>query len=466
MLSSIALDRGQCLQQQLFDQMRDLICSGRLQSGTRMPSTRMLAETFDVSRNTVILTYDRLIAEGFLETRPAQGTFVVGPHRLRPGLALVAGTEMPQPVVAPKIWRPDPGLFPLLRWRALMRAALDDLGSGAAPVHPAGEPALRRAIAGWLSASRNIAVCPEQIVLTQSRQHALHLVSRLVLVPGQAVVLESPCEKMTEAAYREASADLAYVCVDADGLQVEHLPQRPVGLLHVSPESQRPLGALLAAGRRTALLDWARHWGAVVLEDNSHGELHYGPRQATPLIAMDQDDRVIMLGSFAAPLGPWLQLAYLVLPRRLIPACAEICDVIGGTPSRLEQLALAELMAGGGYARHVYRLTKIYAARRDALVSALRRHFGGEPAIWGLHCGLHLTWFPPSDAGPSGYIAHAARQSGLEAQSLPAEQGRAHAGTQAVMLGFGTLSETQIEQRIHRLAEVLATNSEMALSAD
>jgi GntR family transcriptional regulator/MocR family aminotransferase len=467
MLSSISLERDRCLQQQLFDQLQALICSGRLHAGTRMPSTRMLAEQFEISRNTVVLTYDRLTAEGLLESRPAQGTFVVGPPATQRGLAVVAGTEVgPKDEVSPKIWRPDPGLFPLVRWRVLMRTALDELGAGSAPLHPAGEPALRKAIAAWLSASRNVCVSPEQIVLTESRQHAVHIASRLAVHPGQRVVVESPCDDSIEATYRDASAEILHVPVDADGVRTDQLPRQKVALLHVSPERQRPLGSVLSAERRKSLLAWARQVDSLVLEDNSQGELHYGPRHAMPLIAQDRDERVLMIGSFAASLGPWLHLAYLVVPRRLTLAAASVCRIVGGAPSRMEQLALADLMESGGYARHVHRVTKIYAARRDALVQALHRHFGDDPMLWGQHAGLHLTWFPRVAANRSTLIAHTARHCGIDALSLSNDIGRVHAGSQAVMLGFGTLSETQIDQRVQRLAEMLAKHADMALSAD
>ena len=467
MLSAIALDRGQCLQQQIVDQLQELIRNGRLQAGMRMPSSRMLADQFAISRNTVVLAYDRLIAEGLLETRPAQGTFVVEQAAPAGRLAVVGGTDAEVASSPPlKVWRADPALFPLVRWRVLMRSALDSLGSGAARQHPAGEPALRKAVAAWLSASRAIAVSPEQIVLTESRQHAVHIASHLALEPGSRVVLEDPSEDLTVAAYQDAGAEIMRVAVDSQGLRTELLPEGNADLVHVTPEHQRLLGSPLSLERRRALLDWCKRAGAMVLEDDSPGELHYSSRHASPLILLDQDQRVMLIGSFATSLGPWLRMAYLVVPRRLSLAATSICQVVGGSPSRMEQIAMAELLQGGCYARHVHKVGKIYAARRDALVTALHRHFGGEQTMWGAHAGLHLAWFPGSEIGRPSVIAQSARQCGLEAIALPSAAGHSGLGAQAVMLGFGTLSESQIDQRVERLAASLTKYIEMAMSAD
>ena len=469
MMNLIQIDRGQCLQQQLYDQLQILIGSGRLANGTRMPSTRMLAEQFGVSRNTALLTYERLIAEGLLETRPAQGTFVVQPQTApaRPGLAVVSDNSTALADSTPLlVWRPDPGLFPLVRWRALMRNAIDSMGSGAGRRHPGGEPALRQAVAAWLSSSRGICVAPDQVILAESRQQALHIACHLTVRPGASVLLEDPCEAMTEATFEDQQAQITRIAVDFEGMCVDRLPRGGATLVHVSPEHQRPLGAHLAAHRRLALLSWAERTGTMVLEDDCQGELHYGTRPAPPLASLDQSGRVMMIGSFAPTLGPCVRMAYLVVPAAMAPAALAACQMTGGGPSRLEQIALAALMEDGWYARHVHRVAKIYATRRNAMVSALRRHLGEPPVIWGEQAGLHLAWFAPIAHGPAPLIARTARLCGLEATALPDAHRRTGHSARAVILGFGTLSETQIDQRINRLATTLAGAARHAQAAD
>jgi GntR family transcriptional regulator/MocR family aminotransferase len=542
LLIPLKLVRDQPLQQQLYDQLRTLIATARLQPGARMPSTRMMAEQFSISRITVLLTYERLIAEGYLQTMPAKGTFVargangcrgpvlndvepavrraaafgpapvkLGPLPARPGAAPAKlgpaparsglsseNLRAPSAVLRPppeldagkasrtqtrgqlvgehlvgehavweravgqhampdcpgagagsraehRVGRPDPALFPTARWRALLRAALDRFGSLMPPDHPAGSPALRAAIAGWLSASRGLAVAPDQVILVTGRQQALHIAERLLLRPGERVVLEDPGDHLAECIYADAGAMVVPVPVDCDGLCTDLLPDGKTALVHVTPEHQRPLGVLLSPARRTALLKWAEQAGAMVLEEDCDGEFRYGGMEAPPLMSLDQSDRVIHVGCFSTALGPWLTLGYMVVPRALIFPALAIRRLVDGSSSWLEHGALAEFMESGSYARHVHRLRKTYLARREALTGALRAHFGATDTLWGGGAGLHLAWHVPPALGPATAVAELARHCGLEAAAV------AHAPIQAVLLGFGTVSERQIETGVRQL---------------
>jgi GntR family transcriptional regulator/MocR family aminotransferase len=492
MLIPLTLARDQPLQQQLYDQLKGLIASARLRSGLRMPSTRVLAEQFAISRNTVLLTYERLVAEGYLETLPAKGTFVgrrpawrqaslvepQAPFEGSPcGGPPFEGTTFEGPgraapstevrVAEARVGRPDPSLFPAGRWRALMRGALDRLGAQLGSEHPAGSPALRNAIAGWLSTSRGLAVASDQVILVSGRQQALHIIARVALRRGMRAVVEDPCDANAAAALAGEAVELVRVPVDIDGLRTDCLPAGDVALVHVTPEHQRPLGVTLARGRRIALLAWAERIGALVLEEDCEGELRYGDMNVPSLMSLDTEGRVIMLGGFCTSLGPWLGLAYMVLPRRLIAGALAAQRLIDDSRRFLEETALTELLGSGGYARHLHRLGKAYASRRDALLTALRRHFGTPATTWGEHAGLHLAWFPPADTGSPGYLAALARRCGLEAAALPAETRGRLPQLQAVLLGFGALSEPQIASRVAQFAALAqATSPAVALSAD
>ncbi len=444
------------MQQQLFEQLRELIMSNRLRPGSRMPSSRMLAEQFAISRVTVLLTYERLIAEGFLDTRPSAGTFVA---EARAGHQVAAISPTPCerlatsfPMRETRVGLPDPSLFPTVRWRSLMRSGLDRMGAHRASEHPAGIPALREAIASWLSSSRGLVVAPEQVMVMRGRQQALHLVGHLAGSAGQRIVVEDPCDPNAAAALADPS-DLIRVPVDADGLRTDDLPDGPATLLYVTPEHQRPLGVALSHDRRIALLSWAEDSGAMVLEEDCEGELRYGAMSAPSLMSLDTGQRVILLGGFCASLGPWVDMAYLVLPRRLIAGALAARRLIDDSRSSLEQIALADFLAGGGYARHLHRLTKTYASRRDTLLRALRQ-VGGQDAVWGGQAGLHLVWFPRADIGAPSGLAALARHCGLEAATAPVGKSGTPLTT-ALLLGFGNLPERQIEPRIARFATLL-----------
>jgi GntR family transcriptional regulator/MocR family aminotransferase len=468
MLIPLKLVRDQRLQQQLFEQLRDLIVSNRLRPGSRMPSTRMLAEQFAISRVTVLLTYERLIAEGYLDTRPAAGTFVADP----PTWAQ-AGTHVPPtrqerlaawvPEPEARVGSPDPSLFPAGRWRSLMRAGLDRMGVQRGSEHPAGIPALRDAVARWLSTSRGLAVTAEQVMLVRGRQQALHVAAYLASHASHGtrrarVVVEDPCDPQASAALAIEPERLVRVPVDADGLCTHSLPEIAATLIHVTPEHQRPLGVTLSHERRLALLYWASRSGALILEEDCEGELRYGDMHARSLMSLDTAERVVLFGGFCVSLGPMLDMAYMALPRRLIAAGMAARRLIDDSRNSLEQMALAEFLDTGGYARHLHRLTKTYAARRDTLLATLRRELNDPVATLGYNAGLHLAWFPRPDIGSPEALAALARRCGIEA----AAQQLGPRGAQTVLLGFGLLSEHQIETRVARFGELarLGTRAE------
>jgi GntR family transcriptional regulator/MocR family aminotransferase len=324
---------------------------------------------------------------------------------------------------------------------------------------------LRAAIADWLATSRGLAVAPRQVILMNGRQQALHMVAHLALRPGARVVVEDPCDPDAAATLAGEAADLVRVPVDEDGLRVERLPAEGAALVHVTPEHQRPLGVRLSHARRLALLTWAARSGGLVLEEDCEGELRYGGLSVPPLMRLDTEDCVILLGGFGASLGPWLHLAYLVVPARLVAAALVIRRLIDDSSHCLEETALAGLLESGGYARHVHRLGKAYASRRDALLGALQQHFGAPPTTWGAQGGLHLAWFPPTDRGSAPYLASLARRCGLDAGTLPMETRQRLPHCQPVLLGFGTLPERQLASRVDQFAS-LAQSDAAALSAD
>jgi GntR family transcriptional regulator/MocR family aminotransferase len=326
---------------------------------------------------------------------------------------------------------------------------------------------LREAIATWLSTSRGLAVNADQVLVMKSRQQGLHLAAHLAAhVAGHRAahrtasgrsgrwaptVMEEPCDAQAAAVLASERGELIRVPVDADGLRTDRLPEGDAALIHVTPEHQRPLGVRLSRERRDALLAWADRAGALILEEDCEGELRYGDMNIPSLMSLDTSERVILLGGFSVSLGPWLDLAYMVLPRGVAAGAQAMRRLIDDSRSSLEQMALAEFLRGGGYARHLHRVTKAYASRRDTLLTALRRHLGGRSLVWGQQAGLHLAWFPPQDFGSASAIATLARGHGLDA---------AWAGDDVVLLGFGVPDEQRIETGVRDMAEHLLAGQE------
>jgi GntR family transcriptional regulator/MocR family aminotransferase len=460
------LVRDQPLQRQLYDQLRDLIASGRLAPGSRMPSTRMLAEQSAISRITVVLTYERLIAEGHLETMPAKGTFVS-----RPSLHQRTGLAERQAPFAPPVRQPrtgteagvghaDPSLFPAVRWRTLIRGALDRIVRQLGAELPDGSPALRGGIAAWLSTSRGLAVAPDQVVIVSGRQQALHVALQVALRPGARAVVEDPCDPLTAAALTRAGRRRD---PRPGGRQrtAHGAPARGTGGIAVcDARASAATRRVLAGERRAALLQWAVRADALVLEEDCDGDLRYDNVHAPSLMSLARQESVCLIGGFGASLGPWVTLAYMVIPHRLISQALAARALIDDSRHWLEETALAELLNSGGYARHVHRLDKAYAGRSAALVDALRRIRAFADLGRARRSSPRVV--SPGDIGPAAGVAGVARRCGLEAASSPAARGVAG---EEVLIGFGSLQERQAEPRVAELAGMLRATHPAALAA-
>lgn len=475
------------LQSQLFEQIRDLILRGRLRPGAPMMATRALSHQLGVSRNTVLLAYERLIAEGYLQSRAAVGTFVSfdlpedclrlndpvrrgeaqGRQADRHPVSFVGRAQM---VVNPKrhklaidfwVGRPDNRSFPLKAWR---RHVLRSLAAAGPELTEYGSPAglyeLRCAVAEYLGPARGITATPEQVIVVAGCQQALNIVARMFVRQGTPVVVESPCYQGAAYLFESYGARLLPVRVGPDGLDVAALPADPVGLAYVTPSHQYPLGVTLSLEGRLRLLEWAWRVGAYVVEDDYDSDFRYQGSPLTALKGLDTHGSVIYLGTFSKSIGAGLRVGYMVVPRELVEPATTVKALLDNGNPWLEQAALAEFIIGGGYANHLRRIRQTYLARRDCLIEALRHHFGDGIELAGLEGGMHLVWRLPADWMSAAELQAAAQSRGVGIYSLPSgaayEPRPSEYTDRTIMLGYSSLTERQIREGIARLADIVA----------
>ena len=429
--------------------MRGGILAGTLGPGARLPPSRHLAEELGVARQTVVLAYERLAAEGYVNARVGSGTFVADdlpdalpaspswrpPAEANGGAALsrrgaaIAATPisasgpagMAGALLAAGV--PAPELFPLAAWASatarVLRAMMpDQLGYP----DPQGLPALRVAIAGHLAATRGLLTAPAQIVVTSGTQQALRVAGELLLDPGDAAWVEDPGYIAGRGALQAAGARLVAVPSDADGLDVQAgIRACPnARLVLVAPSHATPLGGALPVGRRLALLDWASRAGAWVLEDDCDSEFRWEGKPLPPLASLDREGdrggRVIYCGTFSKTLAPALRLGFAVLPPGLVAAFVRARALGDRGPAALGQAVLADFMQAGRLAPHIRRMRTEYARRRDALLAAFAKHCPATTALTAPG-GLHLvcTLAPQID---EARVAAAARARGLSVTPL------------------------------------------------
>jgi GntR family transcriptional regulator/MocR family aminotransferase len=435
--------------------LRAAILGGRLGAGLRLPSSRSLADQLGVRRNAVVTAYEHLLSDGLAEARVGAGTYVAARVPRGPGAAT------PLPEGPPALGQ---GAFALGRTHA-DQALLNQFGrivrrqlAEADPVHfgygdPRGGEALRAAIAAHLAATRGIACDPGRILLTSGTQQGLRLCAEVLLQPGDALWMEDPGYPTARRIFEGMGARPVPVPVDAAGLDAAEGRRRAPGarLAYVTPSHQFPTGVTMSMERRIALLDWARETGAWVLEDDYDSEFRYAGPPLTALAGIDGDARVLYFGTFSKTLFAGLRIGYVVLPPALLGRVMAARRVGDRFPPTLLGGAVAELLAGGGFAAHVRRMRTRYRTARDLVAETLVRASGGLLRVAVPDHGLHLVALLPEGL-PAGTAATIQAEAGVEGWLL-SDTRMVQAGPDGFVLGFSGHGLPVLRRAAERLGE-------------
>lgn len=442
---------------QVYAQVRDAILDGRLQAGDALTPSRELAAELGVSRFTITEAYARLAAEGFVDGRGRGGTVVTSTMRAtppaRPATALqptAAAASMRRfdrdPTARARFdLRPgtvDPALFFVPAWRRCVTQAMRE-----PPSHygdPAGSPPLREALAGWIGRSRGVVTTPEEIIVTSGALHAVDLVTRVLIEPGDVVAIEDPGYQPAYELLRSLGTRVVGVPIDDEGLVVDAIPA-DARLVYVTPSHQFPLGVVLSHERRVQLLRWAGEHGAAVIEDDYDSQFRYDSRPLEPLQRLDPDGRVIYVGTMSKVLSPSLRIGFAVVPRSIADAVKTMRQAIDWCPPWPTDGALTRFITEGHLARHIDRATRVYRERHRAVQRALTSlavPVETSPST----AGLHITLLTDGDAGDDAVrrLQQATRAQEVLVASLPRCY-QAVPPRAGLLVGFGALPTDRVD---------------------
>jgi GntR family transcriptional regulator/MocR family aminotransferase len=344
-------------------------------------------------------------------------------------------------------------IFPFETWRRILlrkaRGALvREIDYGPA----AGTPALREAICTHLRRSRAVVCDPSQVIVVNGSQQGLDLVARVLVEPGDRVAIEDPQYQGTREVLRAAGAQLRPVPVDRDGLNPAQLPER-ASLVFVTPSHQFPTGAILPLARRLALIEWARRKNSVIVENDYDGEFHYEGGPLESLQGLDREGRIVYVGTFSRTVFPALRIGYLIVPKSLVAAFTMAKWLSDQHSATLEQQTLAEFITSGMYERHLRRLRRRNAARRQALLLAIHKYLGNRVEVTGEGSGAHIVLWPGRRVKEETVVAQAAsREVGVYGISHCFLKRPSRPG---LMLGYSTMNEEEIREGIRLLGEIL-----------
>lgn len=462
---------GESRQAALVRQLKAAILAGQLAPGDRLPASRALAATLGIARNTVLLAYQRLQAEGFI-AGDRRGTRVAAlpladVRRPAPAPAPVAGMlasracQLPRRSgdallpFAPGV--PDLNAFPWPAWRRQLQHAWGEVSARQLVHAPAGgEPALRAAIARFLRLRRGVDCSPEQVFVVAGGALALDACARLLADPGATAWLENPGYPAARSAFIAAGLKVVAVPVDRDGMaaDAERWQVQPPRLIYLTPAHQYPLGAVLSLERRLDLLQRAAPGQCWIIEDDYDSEFDHARPGQRPLPALQglvADAPVIYIGTFSKLLYPGLRVAYMVVPRWAVRHFGEALEALYRAGQAVEQRALARFFDSGRLLRHLRAMGPVYRRRQDALRAELERRFDAS-AILGGQAGLHLCLRLPAEL-PDKVVVERAAAHGVVARALSdyaidAGDG-AHNG---LLLGYGMADEAHIPALFRQLA--------------
>jgi GntR family transcriptional regulator/MocR family aminotransferase len=472
---------------QIYYSLRDGILAGELAPGTQLPSTRLLAFDLSVSRLTVQNAYEQLIAEGYATGRHGSGTYVAVTPPVQPqsGQVLAAGSRSPAAAtrrlarrVAEIVKLPEapsssvdhsaydfafrldlPALdaFPSQLWGRLLgrrwRSGGRELLSGPAD---GGYAPLRSALADYLTAERGVRCNADQILIVTDAQQAVDLAAGVLLDPGDKVWVEDPGHPGARGALVAAGARLCPVPVDDEGIKVsagmlEYVDAR---LAFVTPAHHWPTGVTMSLRRRLTLLEWAYRAGAWLLEEDNGGLFSFDEHPIAPLHALDQQQQVVHIGSFGKTLFPALRLGYMVAPEDLLEPLLRMRQFTAGQPALLEQVVLADFLAGGHFAHHRRQQRVLFEERQAALVDACHRELGDWLELRPARGGAHLAgWLPVGT--DDRQVAAKAAADGISVLPLSAHRLRPEPRG-GLAFGYGATPPDVIVRGVERLAQLLS----------
>jgi GntR family transcriptional regulator/MocR family aminotransferase len=438
-----------------MEALRESVRTGRLDRGTKLPSSRSLAYDLGISRNTVVEAYGELVAEGWLTAAHGSGTRVadwVAPPEAEPDPP--ARPRLASPAHDLQAGRPDASSFPRAQWarstrRALAAAPDEAFGYGATR----GRIELRAALAAYLARVRGVRTDPDHIIICSGAMHGLMLLENALRARRvRTVAVESYSLRLHHDALAPGGGMTRAIDVDEYGARVDQLANLPdAGAVLLTPAHQFPTGVALHPDRRATVLNWARDGGRFVLEDDYDGEFRYD-RQPVGALQGLAPEHVVYLGTASKSLAPGLRLGWLVVPQSLradLEQAKGDQDLMTGV---VGQLTLADFINSGAYDRHIRAMRLTYRRRRDQLVAALADI--PDVSVSGLEAGLHAIVALPG--GSERTVLEAAGRRRLNIEGLGFyRHPEARPLPDALVVGYATPSPSAWSGALRALLDVL-----------
>ena len=447
---------------QIYDHIKNEIQKGKMKAGEKLPSSRILAKNLCISRSTVDMAYDQLLAEGYIESVPCKGYYVCQMEgiyfdRKKKKFPEVNSGQKPSDTV----YRWDfalngiaQGGFPHNIWRKLYREVLSQEGDSLFQLgDPCGEPGIRQAVAEYLHSARGVDCDPGQIIIGAGNDYLLMLLW-VILGKNRKIAMENPTYLSAYYDFLHMGSHILPVGQDEQGIRIEELEKTEADTVYVMPSHQFPMGMVMPLKRRTELLKWAgAREGRYIIEDDYDSEFRYKGQPIPALSGFDQKGCVIYLGTFSKSLAPSVRVSYMVLSRELMNTYLSLEHLFSVTVSRTDQKILELFLREGYYERHLNRMRAVYKNKHDLMVKCLKdmSHictFSGENA------GVHLL-VEFCNGLTEQEAVFRAKESGIKVYGVSEYRiQKTSKEENMVLLGYATLREEDIEKAMKSLKKI------------
>ena len=465
------------LYEKIYESIKNEIVDGKISKGEKLPSTRLLAKNLSVSRSTVELAYDQLLAEGYIEAEPYRGYFVCDVEAL---YQLEQRNHMQEKLQAGQDWQPgwkteikhgagsskqkeidfspytiDTQNFPYNVWRKLHKnVLLDDREEILLSGDGQGDHELRMAIADYLHQARGVNCAAEQIIIGAGNEY-LELLLAQVLGEKKTVLMDDPTYLQAYRTFSNMGYLVKNIPAEQGSMPIEAVRRENADILYVMPSHQFPLGTVMPLKQRLELLKWASEKeGRYLIEDDHDSEYRYKGKPIPSLQSIDHEEKVIYLGTFSKSIAPSLRISYMVLPQHLLKNYQSYCGFYSTTVSKIQQEVLCGFIRGGYFGRHLNKMRGIYKNKHDFLVSELKKRPWVEN-IAGDNAGLHVLVQVDTQMSEEELCERAAEQ-GIHLMGISEHYiHKPPVSKPVLLLGYGKPDEKRILEGLDRLEHMI-----------
>jgi GntR family transcriptional regulator / MocR family aminotransferase len=442
-----ALEDHSSKYKQIYERFKLLIEHGDLPANDQLPSIRQLADSLQVSRNTTLMAYDQLVAEGYIRGAGRKGYFV---NELEPRLFQEEVISIPSKQTEPvkpffvdfKAGAVDQTNFPLQVWRRIYNSVLT-LQESFHYGDPFGEMCLRKQITTYLLQSRGVKTDPNAIIIGSSTQQMLINLGQILKDDFPSVIVEDPGYDGAKEAFLLHRFTLETLPVDETGADFSKLENMMSRLIYVTPSHQSPIGVSMSIQQRQKLILWVTKSKGYIIEDDYDSEFRY-TQQPFPALASIDSKRVIYLGNFSKSFLPGIRLSYMVLPQFLLDRYIRHFQHFESTTSLLSQLTMAKFMDEGEWSRHIKRMRLVYKRKMQCIISELNKQFKQHISIIGEQSGLYLLVKMHQKRSESWFIERAACY-GVKVYPTSIYFINNHSDEPIIKLGFSNLTCEEIQ---------------------